>query len=196
MQLQWEEDIRRFEAADRTSPPPQGAVLFVGSSSIAMWQSLQRDFPWTPVINRGFGGSEMADSLRYVDRIIIPYMPRLIVVYAGDNDLAGGKAPEQVVADYRSLVAKVHRRLPATPIAFIAIKPSPCRRHLLAPIRQVNAQIQALGAQDSRLLYIDVFTPMLDASGEPRPELFIEDGLHLNAAGYALWTRLVTPFLR
>jgi lysophospholipase L1-like esterase len=195
MEAKWEEDIRRFEELDRSHPPPPGAVLFVGSSSIAMWTSLARDFPSTAVINRGFGGSEVEDSLRYADRIIIPYKPRLIVLYAGDNDLASGKSPARVFADYRALVSKVHRGLPDARLAFISIKPSPARRHLEPQIRGVNERVKAFVAGSGWLAYIDVFAAMLGADGAPRRELFVEDELHMNAAGYALWREAVTPFL-
>lgn len=192
----WEPDIQAFEAEDRRQPPPQDAVLFVGSSSIRLWETLGQDFPGVPVINRGFGGSEIADVHHFADRIIFPYRPRTIVLYAGDNDLAGGKTPRQVLADYEALVEAIHERLPQARIAFIAIKPSPARWHLADAVRAANEAIWRRTTQDDRLAFIDVFSPMLGDDGEPRPELFVEDKLHLSAAGYALWTERVAPFLR
>ncbi len=121
----WEPDISAFEAADRTDPPSTGAVLFAGSSSIRMWTSVEEDFKGTPVINRGFGGSTMADLIHYAHRIVVPYEPRLVVVYEGDNDVASGMSAEEVFDDYRRFVALVRNRLPQTRIAFISIKPSP-----------------------------------------------------------------------
>ena len=121
----WEPDIRRFEEADRAQPPPAGAVVFVGSSSIALWHTLAQDFPFTPVINRGFGGSDLTDSLIFARRIVTPYRPRLVVMYAGDNDLAGGKPPERLAADFEAFVGVVRAELPGVPIAYIAIKPCP-----------------------------------------------------------------------
>lgn len=191
----WEADIQRFEQADLTNPPAPGGVLFLGSSSIRMWETLAEDFAGAPVVNRGFGGSEIADSTRFVGRIVVPHRPRLIVLYAGDNDLVNGKTPTQVATDFEAFVARVRRDLPGTRTAFISIKPSPARAALIDAARVANGLIRDTIDRDRRLSYINVFTPMLDADGKPRPELFGEDGLHLNAAGYALWTRLVKPHL-
>ena len=194
---QWEGDIRRFEEADSLRPPPRGAVLFVGSSSIRFWESAERDFPGVTIVRRGFGGSEMGDVLHYADRVVLPYAPRTIVLYAGDNDLGAGRTPQQVFDDYRHFVELVHARLPETRIAFIAVKPSLARWSLVDSIRKTNAMVQEYAARDPRrLVYVDVFTPMLDASGRPRPELFREDGLHMTARGYALWTEVLTPYVR
>jgi lysophospholipase L1-like esterase len=188
-------DIRRFEAADREKAPPAHPVLFVGSSSIRMWSSLAEDFPGVPVLNRGFGGSEAEDVLRYADRIVFPYRPRLVVLYEGDNDLAVGKSIDRVAGDLDSLITLIHRRLPGIPVAFISIKPSLARLNLLDAMREVNARIRARAAKDPDLHYVDVMTPMLDARGEPRPQIFLPDGLHMNAAGYAIWAKAVAPLL-
>lgn len=194
---QWEADIRRFEEADRDAPPRPGGVLFVGSSSIRLWERLADDFPGRDVIQRGFGGSQLGDVLYYAPRIVLPYRPRLVVVYAGDNDLMEGRTPEQLFADYRRLVALVHRRLPRTRIAFISIKPSPARWHLVARMRRTNALVRDYAARDPRrLLFVDVFTPMLGANGRPRAELFVDDSLHMSPAGYALWRESLAPVVR
>ncbi|SOD54699.1 Lysophospholipase L1 [Pseudoxanthomonas wuyuanensis] len=191
----WEQDMQRFAAEDATSPPPAGAVLFIGSSSIRLWDTLAADFPGVTVINRGFGGSEIRDSTWYADRIVVPYRPRLIVLYAGDNDLNSGRSPRQLLQDFRDFVLRVRRDLPDVRIAYIASKPSPSRAALLDTQRQANALIQAEAARQPHLDFIDVFTPMLDASGQPREELFIADRLHMNRTGYALWQRLIAPYL-
>jgi lysophospholipase L1-like esterase len=192
----WEPDIRKFEDADRTSPPPAGAVLFVGSSSIVKWTSLAQDFPDLKTIRRGFGGSELSDTLYYADRIILPYRPSTVVVYAGDNDLANGRLPEAVFMDYLALVRKIHRALPETRIAFIAVKPSLKRWNLIEQVRRTNELVRTRAASDPRLMFIDIATPMLGTDGKPRPELFVNDGLHLSPEGYALWTRVVGAALR
>ena len=192
----WKAEIDQFTAADAVQPPPAQAVLFIGSSSIRKWTSLARDFPDVRVINRGFGGSELSDSVFYADRIAIPYRPRLIVVYAGDNDLARGKTPEKVHADFRAFCAKIHAALPQTRILYVAIKPSPSREKLKDKIIAANALIAAECRQDPRLGFADIYTPMLDAKGGMRPELFVQDMLHLNEAGYAIWTRVLAPLLR
>jgi len=190
----FEADLRAFEARDRESPPPQDAILFVGSSSIRGWD-LDRDFPGLVTLNRGFGGSQMADAAHFADRLIIPYRPRLVVLYEGDNDLAAGKTPEAVLNDFTSLVATINRALPDTRVLVLSIKPSIARRHLIEQMRQTNALLQAAAQRDERLIYVDVFSPMLDERGEVRPELLAEDGLHLNAAGYAAWAAIVRPCL-
>ncbi len=190
---QWEKEIRAFEASDRTNLPPQNAILFVGSSSFRKWTNLAQAFPGKPVINRGFGGSHIADSTALADRIIFPYQPRLIVFYAGDNDLAAGLSAEQVVADYRAFVEKIHARLPKSVIAFVSIKPCPLRWKLHEKVAAANAGIKALPGD--YLKFIDVYPAMLGADGKPQPDLFIADGLHPSAKCYELWAGIIKPYL-
>ena len=194
-QEQWKEAIQAFEQMDETNPPPEGAILFAGSSSIRLWTTLTEDFPDARVINRGFGGSQMSDLIHFADRIVTPYAPRLILVYEGDNDVAAGKTAEQVFADYQEFVSMVHNQLPDTRIAFIAIKPSLARRSLMDEMRKANGLIEEYAGARDRLDYIDIFTPMLGEDGEPLPDIFVDDGLHLNAAGYAIWAEAVRPYL-
>ncbi len=189
----FEPEIRAFEAADRSRPPAPGGVVFVGSSSIKNWTTVAADFPNLPVLNRGFGGSTLADVVHYQDRIVLPYRPHLVVLYAGDNDLAQGRTPEQVVADYRAFVARLRSALPATRLAYISIKPSPSRRQFMALARETNQRIRAETAKESLTTYVDVFSPMLNAAGQPRPELFVADSLHMTRAGYLLWRSLLQP---
>jgi len=192
----WESEIKAFEAADKTNPPPHGAVLFIGSSSIRQWKTLAEDFQEYKVINRGFGGSQIIDSVAFVDRIVIPYKPRMILLYAGDNDIAAGRSPEQVLADFKAFTRKVRPSLSETKVAFISIKPSPSRWEFAEKIKAANRLIEDFCKQDERLIYVDVFNPMLGADGKPRPELFVEDRLHLNHKGYALWTAMIRPRLK
>ncbi|GAC1479887.1 MAG: SGNH/GDSL hydrolase family protein [Gemmatimonadaceae bacterium] len=192
----WAEDIAAFEAADRRAPPPPHGVLFVGSSSIRLWPSLTSDFPGVDVVQRGFGGSELGDVVHFAPRIVLPYKPRLIVLYAGDNDIAEGKSPEDVFRSYEAFVALVRRELPEARIAWIAIKPSGARWGLVDKMRAANALVKRRVATDPHLLYVDVFTPMLDGDGLPREELFVADRLHMNARGYALWRELIAPIVR
>ena len=191
----WEPSIRAFEAADREHQPAKEGILFVGSSSIRGWD-LDAYFSGLPVINRGFGGSQIADSVEFADRIILPYRPKVIVLYAGDNDVNAGKGPRQVLADYKAFVAKVHRSLPGTRIVFIAIKPSISRWKLVGKMREANRLIREVTEKDPKLVYLDVDTPMIGPDAKPRPELFKDDGLHLNAVGYKLWADLVRPHLK
>jgi lysophospholipase L1-like esterase len=192
----WEQDIAAFEALDAKSPPPKNAILFVGSSSIRLWD-LKESFPDRRTINRGFGGSELADSVRYAKRLILPHQPRIVVLYAGDNDIANGKSPKQVFADFQEFVSVVHRALPKSKILYIAIKPSIKRWALIDKIREANRLIREHIAQqkNDKLVFLDIEKSMLSADGKPRADLLQEDGLHLNAQGYRLWTRLLRPFM-
>jgi lysophospholipase L1-like esterase len=193
----FENEIKAFEAADRKQMPAPGGVLFLGSSSIRLWKTLAQDFPGVPVINRGFGGSTIPDSTRYAPRIMLPYKPKTIVFYAGDNDLANGATPQKVLEDFKKLVATVRPELPETRILFIAVKPSPKRWNLADRQREANRLVREFTQTDlKRLGFIDVYTPMLGDDGKPRPELFVEDQLHMNAKGYELWTSIVKAHLQ
>lgn len=193
--VRWEATITKFEARDKTNPPPRDAVVLIGSSSIVKWTNAPAQFPQHQIINRGFGGSHLGDSAAFVERIVTPYHPKLVVLYAGDNDIAAGKTSGQVFAAFKEFVAKVHAVQPRTPIAFISIKPSPSRAKFLPSIKEANRMIREFIAADQRLIYVDVFTPMLDPEGQPRRELFVKDMLHLNADGYKLWAGIVKPVL-
>ena len=192
----WTAAIDKFTQADAANPPPRNGVVFVGSSSIVKWSTLAQDFPGVKVVNRGFGGSQLEDSVFYADRIVVPYQPRTVVLYAGDNDLNAGKTPETVVADFKAFTKKIHAGLPNTRIVYIAIKTSPSRWKINDKVVRANALIAAECARDTRLAFADIYTPMLNAKGEPRPELFVKDMLHMNAEGYAVWKPVVAPLLK
>jgi autotransporter-associated beta strand protein len=191
----WEPALAAFEAQDRETPPAPGGIVFLGSSSIRRWD-VERSFPDLPVVNRGFGGSEIPDCTRVVSRIVVPHAPRVVVVYAGDNDIARGRSAAAVADDFGGLVAALGDGCPDAMIVFLAIKPSPARRQFVEPQREANRLIRAMCAGRRDVVFVDVVAPMLGADGEPRAELFVADGLHLDAPGYALWTRLVMPHLR
>jgi len=193
--LPFEKEILTFEAQDATNPPPPGAVLFIGSSSIRLWKTLAADFPQQRVLNRGFGGSQIIDSVRYAKRIVSPYKPRLIVLYAGGNDINAGKTPEQVFTDYQRFVARVRADLPEVNIAYISIAPNPARWEQVDRVRAANALIEAQTKADAHLAFIDVFQKMLGADGKPLPDIYVADRLHMNAKGYELWRGIVGPVL-
>lgn len=194
---QWEDEIRAFEEEDRRSPPPSRAVLFVGSSSIRLWTTLRADFRGLPVLNRGFGGSQIREVTAFVPRIVLPYEPRLIVFYCGSNDIASGaRNPAEVLDDYRAFVRAVHASLPDTRILFVSIAPNPARWHLRQAFRRANASIEAYTRTDPRLGYIDVWTHMIGVNGRPRPDLFVDDRLHMNEKGYAIWRRILAEKLK
>jgi lysophospholipase L1-like esterase len=194
----WQSSFEAFEAADRVRTPAPGGVVFVGSSSIRLWDGLERQFDLADkgsIVKRGFGGSLMSDCRAHVARLVLPYKPRLVIVYAGDNDLAEGRSPSQVRDDFAGFVQAVHTALPDTRIAYVSIKPSPLRVALLPRVREANGLIAAYAQEMAGLHYIDVFTPMLDTAGQPRSDLYGSDSLHLNSTGYALWQRLIAPYL-
>jgi len=193
---QWTEKIAELTRHDATQPPPSGATVFVGSSSIVMWNSLARDFPDIAVINRGFGGSELADSVFYADRIVLPYRPKAVVLYAGENDIAAGKPPEKVVADFKAFRAKVHGALPDSHIYYLSMKLSPSRAKFRSQMLRANELIAADCAQAHNCTFVDVNGPMLDSAGNPRPELFLPDQLHMLPAGYEIWTKVLRPLLQ
>ena len=190
----WEKAIQSFEQQDAENAPPKGEIVFIGSSSIRMWKTSE-DFPEFSIINRGFGGSQTADSVEFAHRIAIPYEPRLVVLYAGDNDIAAGKSPQQVAEDTKAFFKTIHDALPRTRIAYVAIKPSIMRWHLVEKMRAANALIRELTETEPLLQFIDIDIPMLGEDGKPREELFIQDGLHLSREGYDLWNSIVRPYL-
>jgi lysophospholipase L1-like esterase len=192
----WEETMAAFAAADLKSAPPVGGVVFVGSSSIRLWDKLEEQFEDARVLKRGFGGSRLTDCVKHLDRLVIRYNPRLVMLYAGDNDLAEGGSPEDVLSRVRAFADGVHQRLPDTRIMFISIKPSPARRALIGKARAANDLVRAYADTHPQVDYVDVFTPMLAADGAPRAELFGKDALHLNDEGYALWRKIMRPFVR
>lgn len=190
----WAKEMAAFADQDSTTPPSPGGIVFVGSSSIRLWD-LERSFPNLPVVNRGFGGSQIVDSVQHVDLLVVRHTPRTVVFYAGDNDLSAGKSPEVVASDFKAFVGKVHAALPQTRIAFIGIKPSIQRWVLVAKVRKANALIRTFCLDNERLGFVDVDGPMLGWDEKPRKDLLAADGLHLTPKGYELWTTLVRPFV-
>ena len=191
----WEKDIAAFEARDAKEPPPQNEIVFVGSSSIRFWKSTEA-FPDLHVINRGFGGSMMSDSLRLAERIVLPYKPRIVVVFAGGNDINAKRTPEAVADDYKALCGKIHAALPKTKIYFISLFPNVQRKSQDPACQQVNKLIEAYSKTDPRLGYIDTQSKMRAEDGGPRPELLRADGLHMNDDGYKIWNEIVGAVLR
>ena len=190
----WEPRVQAIEKHDREHPPKTGGVFFVGSSTIQLWH-LDKAFERSDVSNRGISGSQIVDSTHFADRLILPYKPRLIVFYAGDNDINAGKSAEQVLADYKEFVSKIHADLPDTRILFLPIKPSPSRWKQYPTQSKANASIKELSQGGKHLEYVDLVTPMLGSNGEPRPELYQPDKLHMSPEGYAIWNDVVRKYL-
>ena len=192
----FEKDIQAFEAEDAKQPPPAGAIVCVGSSSMRFWRdTIKEDLAPLTVIPRGFGGSMMNDALYYADRIVFAYKPRAIVIYEGDNDIGSGIAPETVAETFHAFVAKTHEKLPDARIYVICIKPSIKRWSMWSKMKQANDLIAAECTKDKLLTYIDVATPMIGADGKPLPDIFREDKLHMTRKGYEIWRDTVRPVL-
>jgi lysophospholipase L1-like esterase len=191
----WEKEIAAYEQTDRTSPPPKGGVLFIGSSTIRLWKTLAADFPQHRVINRGFGGSQIADATHFAERIIFPYAPRMILLRAGGNDIHAGKSPELVFSDFRAFVIKVQEKLPDTEIAYIALSPSIARWEEKGKGEALNRMVLEYTRQIPGLKYIAVDSISLGSDGKPRPELFVADKLHFSPEGYKLLADSVRPHL-
>ncbi len=189
----FEADIQAFEAADRASLPPAGGVLFVGSSTIRLWTTLAEDFPGIPVINRGFGGASIGEVLRYSDRIILPYRPKVIVLFIGGNDIADGRSPESVLKTFKELAQKIHRALPETRLFYISINPTIARWNLQAQMDATNRLLAGYIRGQAWMNFVDSAAHMLDPDRRPRIELLADDKLHLNREGYRMLTSLVKP---
>ena len=196
---QWpfQNEIAAFKKADSLSLPPRNALLFVGSSSFRMWWDIQADFPGYTIINRGFGGSTLPDVIRYANDIIIPYQPKQVLIYCGDNDLASSDTVTAglVAKRFSDLFYKIRTSLPATRISFVSIKPSPSRMHLIDKMKQANTLIETFLKKQENVSYIDVFTPMLGTDQKPKKDIFLEDDLHMNKKGYAIWQKTIQPYL-
>ena len=192
----WDAGINAFAETDLKQTPPKNPVLFVGSSSIVLWRSLRQSFPRLEFVNRGFGGSRIEDTNYYFDRVVTPYNPRIIVFYAGENDVNDGFTPERVTADYNKFVQLVRQKFPKTKIVYISLKPSPSRWDKADKFRQTNNLIKAEITKDKRSVFVDVFSAMLNEKGEPRPELFVADMLHMNEKGYEIWRKLLEKHIK
>lgn len=190
------EDINKFLEDDRISPAPKGAVLCIGSSSMRMWHgTIEEDLAPLTLIRRGFGGSNMHDVLTFMDEIVLPYEPRAILLYEGDNDLVENDDVLEILDSFRIFVNRVHQDLPDCRVYVLSPKPSIARLHLLDALKQENHLLKAFCETDDRLIFVDVCSPMLLEDGLPNPDLFIEDDLHMNRTGYEIWTSVVRAVL-
>lgn len=193
----FEAEIRAFENVDRASPPPRNAIVFTGSSSIRLWENLTTYFPGKPLIQRGFGGSELSQVMLYADRIITPYHPRQVVLYAGENDIATGRQTgQQTFRRFASLFRHVRQKLPKATFTFIAIKPSPSRRQYFAENDIANRLIKNFLSKQKNTQFVDIRPAMLGPNGQPIPELFRSDSLHMLPAGYERWANVLEPYLK
>ncbi len=190
-------DIVAFKKQDSLQPPPANSILFVGSSSFTKWKDVSNYFPGYTILNRGFGGSTLTDVIRYAYDIIIPYKPKQVVIYCGENDLASKDSitADEVLNRVKTLFGMIRTNLPKTRIDFVSIKPSPVRASIQYKVKAANKMIKVFFKKQKHAAFIDVYDAMLDANGQMREELYLEDRLHMKPAGYEIWRRIMEPYL-
>ncbi len=192
----FKDEIVTLTAHDK-SVNKKDLILFTGSSSFRLWKDLQTCFPKKNVLNRGFGGSEMSDLVYYFDQLILRYQPKQIFIYEGDNDTNSGKTSEQILADAQRLVSMIRSEVsPTVEILFLAAKPSLARASLKEQYLKFNSELKAWAEKQKNVKFVDVWTPMMDQSGSVQADLFAEDKLHMNEKGYAIWKRVIGPYIR
>ena len=192
------DEIQNFKKQDSINPPPQHAILFVGSSSFNLWKDVQTYFPNYTIINRGFGGSSLTDVIRYANDIIFPYHPKEIVIYCGENDLAASDTVSvQTVFDrFKTLFEIIRSKLHNEKIVYVSIKPSPSREKLMPEMEEANQLIKDFLEREKHTAFVDVYHLMLTEDYKPIPDIFRDDSLHMNAKGYAIWQKAIEPFLK
>jgi lysophospholipase L1-like esterase len=191
----FEKNVQAYEAADRTNPPPQNAILLVGDSQFFRWETVAEDLPDFTIVNRGIDSLQTSDLVYFADRLVLPYHPRMIVLHIGGNDVHVGKSAEQVLTDFKSFVAKVRAHFPAIPIAFSSLTPGPGRWEEAPRRKETNQLIKQYIATQPNLHFIDLWDAMLTADGQPRKDLWVADGVHPNHAGYLLRVKIMRPLL-
>lgn len=195
---QFDNEIAAFKKQDSVSFPEKHSILFVGSSSFRLWKNINNDFSSFTIINRGFGGSALPDVIRYADKIILPYHPKLIVIYCGENDIAASDTvtPEMVAERFKTLFQIIRNKLQDVSVAFVSIKPSPSRWHMKERMIKANELIKKYLESENNTKFINVWNVMLGADGNPLPDIFIADNLHMNEKGYVIWKKIIEPYLK
>ena len=191
----WEAAIQKFEAEDKQTPPLPGGVVIYGSSSAVKWKQYQKDLGDFPIINRGFGGSTLAECARYVQRAVVPCKPGILVFYGGDNDVSQKAKPAEVVASFQTMLSTLRKDVPGVKVIYISIKPAPKRLAQFETLLKINALMKDLCQKGEGLYYVDIWSSMLGPDGVPIPDLFLDDHSHCNAKGYALWNSILKPQL-
>jgi lysophospholipase L1-like esterase len=196
-ELPFSKEIKAFKAQDSLQAPAENAIVFVGSSSFNMWDDVNEYFPGYTIINRGFGGSSLPHVIEYADEIILPYKPKQVVIYCGENDLVDQSVTGEIVADrFKKLFKIVRQELRKVNIVFVSIKPSPSRQHLMPKMVEANNLIKRFLEKKRRTSFVNIWDPMLDQNGVPRKELFLQDMLHMNKQGYEIWQKEIGPVLK
>jgi len=192
------EDVQAFKKQDSISAPPKNAILFIGSSSFTMWKDLNEYFPGYKIINRAFGGSTLLDQLQYVREVVYPYKPKQVIIYCGENDLAASDTVDgnDVANRFKSLFTMIRNKFPKVHIVYISMKPSPSRQMLAPKMISGNELIKKYLSSKGRTVLVDIYKEMINDEGKPREELFLEDNLHMNKNGYAIWKKAIEPYLK
>lgn len=190
-------EVSALKSKDSAAYPAPNTILFTGSSSFTKWTDINAYFPGYKITNRAFGGSSLPDLIRYADEVIVPYQPKQIVIYCGDNDLAASDSitPQIVLDRFKQLFIQIRNKLPQVHILYVAIKPSPSRERLMPKMVQANDLIKKFLKSNQRTAFADVYQPMLIKGGKPNPTLFLQDNLHMNASGYVIWQKVLLPYL-
>ncbi|HSC54299.1 MAG TPA: GDSL-type esterase/lipase family protein [Phnomibacter sp.] len=189
-------EIKAFKKNDSLKMPPKNRILFVGSSSFTKWTDVQQYFTRQTIINRGFGGSSLPDLIYYTPDVIYPYKPKQIVVYCGENDMTGKNVTADTVLNrFKKLHGLIRAKYPKVALLYVSIKPSPSRRRLMGEIVIANARIREFLSHDKHAVFVNVYDAMLQPNGQPDGSLFTSDSLHMNASGYALWKKLMDPYV-
>ncbi len=192
----WINHMELFAAEDQERGDKPASVLFVGSSSFMLWKTVQEDFPGSDILNRAFGGSMMSDVIYYFDQVIKPYAPRQIVIYQGDNDLAGsGKSPANFFEEVVTICRMVQIHFPDAKIVLVSIKPSPSRERFFSEYMAANHLMKLYADQNAHIEFVDIWEPMLTTDGKANSALFEHDRLHMNRLGYEIWIEKIKPFL-
>lgn len=193
--LRFQQEVEQIEEKYAALPKTDGLTVFTGSSSIKMWKDLPEYFPDHPLINAGFGGSQTSDLLHYVDELIIQYQPKKVFIYEGDNDISAGKSSTEIILTMDELVKKIDEAVPGVEILLISAKPSISRWHLKAEYEDLNQHLKEYSQLFDNVKYVDIWTNMIDENGEPKSNLFLEDNLHMNKAGYDLWEEVIVNYM-
>jgi lysophospholipase L1-like esterase len=190
-------EIKAFQYRDSINPVAPNGILFVGSSSFTKWKDVNNYFPGFSIINRGFGGSSLTDVIRYTYNIILPYQPKQVVIYCGENDLASSKeiTATDVVNRVKTLFGMIRQNLPDAEIDFVSIKPSPVRMAIQPKVKEANAALKIFFKKEKKAEFIDIYDAMLDANGNMREELYVSDRLHMKPEGYKIWQKIIAPYL-
>lgn len=196
IEAKWGKSIAKYEQNDSVLMPEPEGILLLGSSSFTIWKDVRDYFPGKNIINRGFGGSQMSDVLHFKEKLILPYQPKQIVVYVGENDIAVGEAPEAVSEEGKQLVNWAKEQFPEVDFVFLSAKPSPIRWELRDKMKDLNALLSEYAAENEGVEYVNIWEPMLGENGKPKSEIFLKDSLHMNANGYKIWQKELQPYLQ